>query len=501
MLMQLDSEARPQVHSPRGRWAALAVLAIAVLVLAIDNTVLYLAVPALTADLAPSAAQVLWIGDVYSLALAGLLVVMGSLADRVGRKRLLLVGSAAFGAASLLAALSTSAAMLIVARLLLGVAGATLMPSTLSLLRNIFPDPTERTRAIAVWSAAAGGGAAVGPLVGGVLLENFAWGSVFLINVPVMAALVVSGMWLLPESRDPHPGRFDLVSAGLSMVAIVPVVWAIKHTVASGADAAGGCALLAGLVGGWAFVRRQRRLEVPLIDVSLFARPAFSGSVFAGFMAVFALMGLLFFFSQYLQLVRGFGPLAAGLGELPSTVSAMAAVAVVGWASRRLGAGRAIAVSLLLVAAGLVAVAVAEGAGSYFWLGLALVPTGLGVGIAQTLTTDVVVSAVPPHKAGAASAISETAMELGVALGIAILGSSVSLRYRSALPPADQLPAEARAAFTDSLAAASSVLPPDSPLLVAARDAFTGAMQVTSLAAAAITFAAGLVAVRTIPRS
>ncbi|MBN9734156.1 MULTISPECIES: MFS transporter [unclassified Pseudonocardia] len=499
--MSLDVTAPGRGLSPRRRWAALAVLAVAVLVLAIDNTVLYLAVPALTADLAPTANQILWIGDVYSLALAGLLIVMGSLADRIGRRRLLLIGSAAFGAASLLAALSTSAEMLIAARLLLGVAGATLMPSTLSLIRSVFPDPAERTRAIAVWSAAAGGGAALGPLVGGALLEFFSWGAVFLINVPIMAVLIVGGAWLLPESRDPAPGRFDLVSAALSLGAIVPVVWAVKHTVASGIDVAGGAALLAGIAAGVVFVRRQRRLESPLIDVSLFAHRAFSGSVFAGFMAVFALTGLLFFFSQYLQLARGFSPLQAGLAELPTTLSAIAVVVLVGRVLRRLGLGPAIAVGLLLVSVGLVAVAVAEGAAGYVWLALALVPVGLGVGLAQTLTTDAVVSAVPPRKAGAASAIAETALELGVATGIAILGSVVSLVYRAGLSLPAGLDPQQRAAVTDSLASATSVLEPGSPVLDTARAAFTGAMQTTSLIAAAVTFAAAIVAFRTIPRT
>ncbi|GAA2687154.1 MULTISPECIES: MFS transporter [Actinosynnema] len=489
-------------HSPltaRRRWAALAVLALAVLVMAVDGTVLYLAVPSLTADLAPSATQILWIGDVYSLALAGLLLVMGNLADRVGRKRLLLTGATAFGLASLLAAFAGSPEALIGARLLLGVAGATLMPSTLSIIRNVFTDPAERTRAIAIWSAAAGGGAALGPLVGGVLLEHFRWGSVFLINVPIMAALVVAGAFLLPESRDPAPGRFDLLSAALSMAAIVPLVYAVKHTVSTGLDDSGVLALLLGLVAGIAFVRRQRRLDTPLIDVDLFRRPAFSGAVFAAFIAIFALTGLLFFFSQYLQLARGYSPLQAGLAELPATLASIAVIALVGRALAGLGAGRTIAGGLALVSLGLAGIAAAEGAESYLWLALALVPVGFGVGLSQTVTTDAVVSAVPSHKAGAASAIAETAYELAVALGIAVLGSLVSLVYRSNLDLPADLPADQRAAVQDSLASGSSALDADSPVLHSAREAFTGAMQTTSLVAAAVTLVAAFVAWRTIP--
>ncbi len=485
--------------SARRRWAALAVLTLAILLLAIDGTVLSLAVPSLTRDLAPTATQILWIGDIYSLALSGLLVLMGTLADRVGRKRLLLVGATAFGLASVLAASASTPEMLIAARLLLGVAGSTIMPSTLSIIRNVFPDPAERTRAIAVWSAAAGGGAALGPLVGGALLEHFWWGSVFVINVPVMVVLVVAGLWLLPESRDPDPGRFDLPSAALSLATVLPFVYAVKHTVSAGVDLLGLAGAVVAAVAGTVFVRRQRRLAAPMIDVDLFRTPAFSGAVLANFIGVFALTGLLYFFSQYLQLARGFRPLEAGLAELPATLASIAVVAVVGTAVVRLGRGRTIAVGLLLTAAGLVTVAAAEGAASYLWLGLALVPVGLGVGLAQTVTTDAVVSAVPPHKAGAASGISETAYELGVALGIAVLGSLLTLVYRSSLTLPAGLGGAERAAAEDSLASALAVLPAGAPAAHAAQEAFVGAMQTTSLVAAAVTLLGAVVAWRTIP--
>ncbi|MGW5741807.1 MFS transporter [Amycolatopsis sp. NPDC003861] len=480
--------------SPRRRWAALGVLVGAVLLLAVDGTVLYLAVPSLTRELAPTATEILWIGDVYSLALAGLLVTAGNLADRFGRKRVLLAGTAAFGLASALAAFSPTAGVLVVARLLLGVAGATIMPSTLSLIRTLFADPRERTRAIAIWSAGSGGGIALGPLVGGTLLEHYWWGSVFLINVPIVVVFLVLGAWLLPESRDPNPGRFDLLSAGLSLTAIVPLVYAVKHAVSSGPDVQVGVAAVLGLVSGFLFVRRQRRAEAPLIDVALFRNPAFSGAVLADFIAVFALMGLLFFFSQYLQLVRGFSPLQAGLAEMPATLASIVVIAAVGVVAGRLGRGRAIAAGLAVAALGLALISVAERAPQYWWLGLALVPVGLGVGLALTLTIDSVLSAVPKDKAGSASAISETAYELGAALGIALLGSVVNLVYRAFLPAGPVPPA-----VRDSLAGAAGVLAPDSELARAAREAFTGAMQVTSLAAAAVTAVAAVIAWRTIP--
>jgi DHA2 family multidrug resistance protein-like MFS transporter len=485
----------PVVPSTRRRWAALAVLVGSVLLLAIDGTVLYLAVPSLARDLAPTATEVLWIGDVYSLALAGLLVTSGTLADRIGRKRVLLVGTAAFGAASLLAAFSSSAEMLIGARLLLGVAGATIMPSTLSIIRNLFPDARERTRAIAIWSAGSGGGLALGPLVGGVLLERFWWGSVFLINVPVVVVFLVAGALLLPESRNPAPGRFDPLSAVLSFAAVTPLVYAVKHAVGSGLDGWTAVAALVGLTAGTLFVRRQRRTDPPMIDITLFRDAAFTGAVLANVIAIFALTGLLFFFSQYLQFVRGFGPLLAGLAEMPTMIASVVVVGVVGTVAARLGTGRAVAAGLAVAAAGLLLVAVAEGAENYLWLALALLPVGLGVGLAMTLTVDAVVSAVPPHRAGAASAISETAYELGVVLGIAVLGSVVTLVYRNDL----DVPDAARPAVEDSAASALAALDPASALAAAVREAFTTAVQTTAVIAAVITAVAALVAWRTIP--
>lgn len=474
-------------------------LALAVLLLTVDATVLYLAVPSLAEDLGATATEVLWIGDIYSLTIAGLLVVMGTLADRIGRKRLLLVGATAFGAASVMAGLSQSAEMLIVARLLLGIAAATLMPSTLSLIRNIFTDSLERTRAIAVWSAAATAGAAAGPLVGGILLENFWWGSVFLINVPVVLLVVVAGFFLLPESKDPNPGRFDLTSAVLSLAAIVPVVYAVKHTVQSGIDVLGVACVVGGLLLGWLFVRRQRRLPTPLIDVELFRNMAFTGAVLAAFTSIFALAGLFYFFSQYLQLVRGFSPLQAGLAELPATLASIVVIAMVSWVLARLGVGSSISVGLLLAAAGLLGIAVAEGAQSYLWLGLALALVGLGVGLTQTVTTDAVVSAVPPDKAGSASAIAETAYELGIALGIAVLGSLMNALYRLHLKLPNDIPQDQREAAEESLATALHVLEPSSPAASLVRAAFTSGMQTTALVAAAITLVAAALAWRTIP--
>lgn len=502
---RVDLTPPPAPQAPGARqWAALAVLTLAVTLLAIDSTVLALAIPSLSADLGPTATQLLWIGDVYSFTLAGLLVTMGNLADRIGRRRLLLIGTTGFGVSSVLAALAPSATALIVARALLGISGATIMPSTLSLIRNIFPGSRHRTTAIAVWSAGSSGGTALGPLVGGVLLEHFWWGSVFLINVPVMAAVVVTGLWLLPESRNDDGDPVDVVSAVLSVAAIVPVVYAVKSFAHDGPTLTAAVALVAGAVAGRAFLRRQRRLTTPLIDVGLFRLPAFTWAVVATVMAVFALAGLLYFFSQYLQLVRGYSTLQAGLTELPTSVSSIAVVAVVAWLVRRLGHGGALGGGLVLSAAGLVVVAVAESWGGIVLICVGLLIIGTGVGLAFTVSTGAVLGSVPASRAGAASAISETGLELGVALGIAVLGTVQDVGYRLLLGAAPGgVPGPVADAARQSLATLAGAADPSRPeqaqLLAQARTAFTHAMQATALVAAVILLLAGCMAARRVP--
>ena len=313
-------------HPRAGRreWVGLGVIALPCLLYAMDLTVLNLALPQLSADLQPTSSQLLWIVDIYGFLAAGSLVTMGTLGDRIGRRRLLLIGAAAFGTASVLAASSTSAGMLIAARALLGVAGATLAPSTLSLIRAMFADPGQRALAVGVWISSFSAGAAVGPVLGGLLLESFWWGSVFLIAVPVMALLLVLGPLLLPEFRDPDAGRLDLPSAALSLAAVLAVIYGLKQLAQGAPGWVPWVSVLAGLVLGVVFVRRQHSAAHPLLDLSLFANHAFSDALVTNTLDFFVSFGALLFIAQYLQLVLGLSPLEAGLWMVPSAVGLIA---------------------------------------------------------------------------------------------------------------------------------------------------------------------------------
>ncbi|WP_235481898.1 MFS transporter [Streptomyces roseoverticillatus] len=493
----LTAEAPAETPRP-GRWLALAVLALAVLLVAVDATVLGLATPFLSEDLRPSGTQLLWIGDVYSFVIAGLLVSMGSLGDRIGRKKLLLTGAVAFGAVSVLNAYATSPEMMIAARALLGVAGATLMPSTLALIRNIFHDPKERSLAIGIWGAMASAGAAVGPVVGGFLLGHFWWGSVFLINLPVMAVLVLVGIKLLPESRDPSPGPWDLLSVVLSMTGVIAVVYAIKEGATHGLrwDVAAAAAVgVAALV--W-FVRRQLTLPSPLLDMRLFHNRGFSGAVLADLLTVLGLSGMVFFLSQFLQLVQGRSPLEAGLAELPAAVGAVTAGLLAGRAARRFSVRSVVTGGLAAIGVALAVLVWLQTDTAYPVLGATLLVVGVGAGFSFTVTADVILSSVPKEQAGAASAVSETAYELGAALGIALLGSIVTGVYRDFTVPAG-VPEAAAGEARESLGGAveaSSALPADQAtgLLTSAQDAFVDGLQIASGVGAVVLLATAVAA-------
>ncbi|MET7455414.1 MFS transporter [Streptomyces sp. NPDC005574] len=469
-----------------GRWLALSVLVLAVLLVAVDATVLGLATPYISEDLQPTGTQLLWIGDVYSFVIAGLLVSMGSLGDRIGRKRILLVGATAFGAISVLNAYATTPEMMIAARALLGVAGATLMPATLALIRNLFHDPRERSLAVGVWGATASAGTAVGPIVGGFLLEHFWWGSVFLINLPVMAVLVVVGIRLLPESRTPNPGPWDLTSVALSLVGMIGVVYAVKEAAAHGLTWESSAVGLLGAAALCGFVRRQFTLPTPLLDMRLFRDRGFSGAVLADLLTVLGLSGLVFFLSQYLQLVQGRPPFEAGLAELPAAVGAVVAGLLAGRAARRFSVRAVVSGGLAAIGLALASLTVLDRSTGYPLLGAALLVVGVGAGLSFTVTADVILGSVPKEQAGAASAVSETAYELGAALGIAVLGSIVTGVYGGFTAPAGT-PAGAHESLGGALEA-STTMPPATgeAMLSSARDAFTEGLTLASAAGAAV---------------
>jgi DHA2 family multidrug resistance protein-like MFS transporter len=486
------ADERP-LRAGRREWVGLAVLALACVLYSMDLTVLHLAVPTLSEDLRPSSAQLLWIVDIYGFLLAGSLITMGTLGDRIGRRRLLMIGAAAFGLASLFAAFSTSAEMLIAARALLGVAGATLAPSTLSLIRTMFPDPSQRTVAIGIWITSFSAGAVIGPPIGGVLLEFFWWGSVFLMAVPVMVVLLVLGPVLLPEFRDPDARRFDLLGAALSLVAVLGTIYGLKQTVQDGLGWVPVAAILAGLALGVVFVERQRRLVDPLIDLRLFRVPAFSASLGAYLLATFVAFAAFLFIFQYLQLVLGQSPIKAALWAMPSFVAFIVGSMLTAPIVRRVRPAYVMGGGLALAAAGYGLLTQAHAVSGVAILVAASIIFSLGEAPVFTLATDLIVGTAPAERAGAAAAISETSSELGGALGIAILGSIGTALYRGQI--ADGIPTgvppDAADAARDTLGgavdASHQLAPPiATELLDAARDAFTQGLQVAALASAVI---------------
>ncbi|MDI5977140.1 MFS transporter [Amycolatopsis magusensis] len=421
---QLETTAGPR------EWLGLAVLVLPTALLSMDATVLYLALPSLAAELSPSPGQLLWISDAYGFLVAGFLVTMGSLGDRIGRRRLLLIGAAAFLFTSVPAAFAPTAGLLILARGLLGIAGATLMPSTLALIGGMFRDPRQRGAAIGLWSAALSAGVALGPVAGGLLLEWFWWGSVFLLAVPVMILLLVAGPILLPEHRDPEPGRLDLASVALSLATVLPVVYGIKHLAEGGPGLLGGSALLLGAVAGVVFLRRQRTLSLPLFDPRLFAVRPFRNALVVLLAALACVSGVYLFAALHLQQTAGLSPIEAGLWLVPSAVAMILTSVAASSLARRMPVHRLLAWSLVVSALGFFVLAWTPAEPGVAPLVAGLVLIYLGQGPVMALSTDIVVGAAPPGRAGAASALSETSVEFGLALGVAVLGSVGTFVHR-----------------------------------------------------------------------
>jgi DHA2 family multidrug resistance protein-like MFS transporter len=478
------------------------VLALACLLYVMDLTVLHLAVPSISADLQPSSTQLLWIIDIYGFFVAGSLITMGTLGDRIGRRRLLIIGAAAFGLVSLLAAFSTSAEMLIASRALLGIAGATLAPSTLSLIFHMFQDPRQRSVAIGVWIGSFSAGSAVGPVLGGLMLEFFWWGSVFLLALPVMAALLILGPRVLPEYRDPDAGRLDLLSAAMSVVAVLAVTFGLKQIAQDGIGLPPVTSIVVGLAVAVAFVRRQLGLADPMIDIRLFRITTFNAALATNFLAIFVAVGYFLFVAQYLQLVVGLSPLEAGLWSLPSAIGFIVGSQLAPRIVQRIRPAHLIGGGLAVAAAGLAMLTQVGASDGLPMLVVSSVVISLGLAPVFGLTTELIVGSAPPERAGAASGISETGAELGGALGIALLGSVGLVIYRGELAnrlPAD-IPAQAALLARDTLGGAVAVASelPDrlgAALADTAREAFVQGMQLSSAIAAAVAVAIAILAV------
>jgi MFS transporter, DHA2 family, multidrug resistance protein len=487
MTNHTQSDTTPSKATIR-EWVGLAVLALGAFLYVMDLTVLHLAIPTISEELKPTSAQLLWIIDIYGFMVAGFLVTMGTLGDRIGRRKLLMIGAALFGVFSLLAAFAKTSEMLIASRALLGIAGATLGPSTLSLIFSMFKDQAERSRAIGVWISAFSAGSAVGPILGGILLEHFWWGSVFLLAVPVMLLLLILGPIVLPEYKDPKEGRLDLLSAGMAIFSVLLMIYGLKQIAQDGFGIGALAASLAGVGIGIVFVKRQFTLKDPMIDVKLFLIPAFRAALTVNFLAVLVSIGYFLFVAQYLQLVLGMTPLVAGMWSVPSALGFIIGSNIAPRLVAKFKAEYLISVCLVIAACGLGVFTQVGGIQGFFAVIAASVIISLGLGPVFGLTTELIVGSAPPERAGAASGISETAAELGGALGISILGSIGVAIYRGSM--ATELPAgiptDLVKTAQDTLGAAVIVageLPRELgiPLLTVARNAFVHGMQVVGV--------------------
>ncbi|MFE2025454.1 MFS transporter [Streptomyces hygroscopicus] len=498
----------PGPRAGRKEWTAFVVLMLPLLLVSMDVSVLYFAVPAISRELHPGSTQQLWIFDIYAFALAGLLITMGALGDRFGRRKLLMFGAAAFGAASVAAAYAPNAELLIAARAVLGIGGATLMPSTMGLVRNLFLDEKQRAKAIAIWSSAMAGGIALGSVMSGVMIEHFWWGSVFLINVPAMVLLLALVPLLVPEFKDPRPGAFDLPSVPLSMAAVLPVIYGLKKMAAdNGVGPVPVLSVVAGLAIGAVFVHRQRTRRDAMISPELFRHRGFGPSIAINALAAFAMMGSAYFTTQYLQSVLGKGALEAALWSLaPSVCVGFAGPAAAAAVQR--GANRA-----LVIGAGFLSGAIGYGilalAGTdALWtvlIGAAVLASGIVT--VMSLVTDLAIGTVPPQRAGSAAALLETGQEFGGAMGMAVLGSVGTAVYRSDVEDSlgHGLPTGTLDQARETLGAAVAVAGrvkgrAGEQVLDAAREAFTHGMQIASAAGAVVLLAGAVLALVTLRR-
>jgi MFS transporter, DHA2 family, multidrug resistance protein len=479
-------------------WIGLAVLALPTLLLSLDMSVLYLALPDLSADLHAGPVQQLWIMDIYGFLVAGFLVTMGTIGDRIGRRRLLMAGAAAFGVASVLAAYSTSPEMLIAARAVLGVAGATLMPSTLALISNMFRDAHQRGVAIAVWMCCFMGGMTVGPLVGGVLLDSFWWGSAFLLGVPVMVLLLIAAPLLLPESRNPDAGRLDLASVALLLATVLPVIYGLKELAQDGWHVGSVVAVVVGAGFGTVFMRRQRTLAHPLLDPALFRNRAFTVALCIGLVGGVVMAGTFLLATLWLQMVEGLSPLQAGLWLVPLNLAMVISTMVAPQLARRVRPAYVMTAGFVIAAVGLLVITQVRSVGGLVVLLAGFSLASIGIALPSALGTGLVISAAPKEKAGAAAGTSEMSGEFGIALGVAVLGSSGAAVYRGQVAVPADVPTDAATAARESITGAVSVSSQFPDLLASAREAFTSGLHVAAAVGVVLFAAMALLAVTTL---
>ncbi|MFE9663264.1 MFS transporter [Streptomyces sp. NPDC005955] len=495
----------PEKAGPR-QWAGLAVLALPTLLISLDQSVLFLALPHLAESLEPSANQTLWIMDIYGFMIAGFLVTMGTLGDRIGRRKLLTGGAVVVGVASLLAAFSTSAEMLIVTRALLGIAAATLMPSTLALIGTLFRDPLQRGRAIAVWACCFMGGTALGPVIGGIMLEYFWWGSVFVLGVPVMVLLLVTAPFVLPEYRNPDAGRIDLPSVLLSLGAILPVIYGLKEIAREGWGLLPPLAIAVGVAIGFLFVARQHKLSAPLLDLSLFRQGAFTASLLILMLAMITMGGSYLFITGYLQMVEGLSPFEAGLWMVPSALVSVVTAMLAPTLAKRLPIGVIIGTGLVVTAVGYALLVFVDPVTGLPLLLSGFVIAFMGTGPIGALGNNLVVGSAPPERAGSAASMSETSGEFGVSFGLAGLGSLGGAVYQGRITVPEGLPEDAAEAVGSSIegaVAAAETLPPalGEQVLSAAGEAYTAGLNTVAVVCAVLAAATAGIALTVLRRA
>ena len=487
------------------RWQALIVLAMSLLIVCIDNTILNVALPTIQEELDASSSQLQWIVDGYLLVFAVLLLIAGSLGDRFGRKKALSFGLVVFGVGSLLAAGAPGTTQLIASRALMGVGAAAIMPTTLSILTNIFPE-NERPKAIAIWSAVAGMGIAIGPTTGGWLIENFDWSSVFLVNIPIVIVGLVAGAFLIPESRDPEPKALDFPGAGLSIAGLSLAVWGLieasergwTDSMVLGAFALGGAILAL-------FVLWERRTDHPMLDVSVFRNLRFSAASLAVGFVFFALMGVVYFLTTYLQSVMGFSALEAGIRMIPVAIGMIATTKLSVVLTEKLGTKIVVALGMSTVSTALYVLSTCGVDTGYGRVAIALGVLGSGMALAMSPATESIMGSLPKAKAGIGSAMNDVVREVGGTLGVAVLGSVLASGYGGSMDDAVAgLPSGAAEAASDSVGAAHQVAAQvggdtAARLIQAADQAFVDAMSTTATLAAAVALFGALIAAAFLP--